>query len=136
MFRTERRKPNVQILTFDMLMRQTKVVLESRDDTLMLGRRFKLLADGERFLWNDDQDGWLHLYLYDRKGDLIRRLTKGQFAVMQIVNVDEANGWGLFFCKADTDTLRTAPFPSQTKWRRGSKTDWRLRSRAGSRESK
>ncbi len=36
------------------------------------------LADG-RFLWLSERDGWLHLYLYSRRGKLIKKLTGGNW---------------------------------------------------------
>ena len=33
------------------------------------------IADGERFLWRSERDGWAHLYLYDSAGDARQRQT-------------------------------------------------------------
>jgi len=55
-----------------------------------------LLGDGKRFLWMSERDGWNHLYLYDLKGNLVRRLTQGAFPVLSVVTVDEKDGWVYF----------------------------------------
>jgi len=40
----------------------------------------RFLADG-RFLWLSERDGWLHLYLYGRDGNLLHQLTKGDWLI-------------------------------------------------------
>ncbi|MCT2586176.1 S9 family peptidase [Actinophytocola gossypii] len=42
-------------------------------------------------LWYSQRDGWGHLYRYDlRTGELLGRVTSGEWAVRQILHVDEA----------------------------------------------
>ncbi|MGH8057683.1 MAG: DPP IV N-terminal domain-containing protein, partial [Candidatus Entotheonellia bacterium] len=60
-----------------------------------------LLADGRRFIWTSERDGWNHLYLYDLDGTLIRRLTQGSFPVVRVVAVDESAGWVYFTAQSD-----------------------------------
>ncbi len=48
-------------------------------------------SDGSGFLLRTDVDGWRHLYYYDLKGNLRRRLTEGQWQVDQLHLVDEKN---------------------------------------------
>ena len=62
-----------------------------------------LLADGRRFIWTSERDGWNHLYLYDLDGTLIRRLTQGTFPVVRVVAVDEKAGWVYFTAQADPE---------------------------------
>jgi dipeptidyl aminopeptidase/acylaminoacyl peptidase len=48
----------------------------------------RVLAD--EVLWYSQRDGWGHLYRYDlRTGELLGQVTSGQWAVRQIVRVDE-----------------------------------------------
>ena len=49
----------------------------------------RVLAD--EVLWYSQRDGWGHLYRYDlRTGALLAQVTSGQWAVRQILHVDEA----------------------------------------------
>lgn len=57
-------------------------------------------ADGERFVWRSERDGWAHLYLYDKAGALVRRLTEGAFEVDQAHAID-ASGNVWFDCDRD-----------------------------------
>jgi dipeptidyl aminopeptidase/acylaminoacyl peptidase len=50
-----------------------------------------VLTDG-RFLLASQRDGWSHLYLYDRDGRLVRRVTEGPWEVRRVHAVDEKNG--------------------------------------------
>lgn len=51
----------------------------------------RVLAD--EVLWYSQRDGWGHLYRYDlRTGKLLGQVTSGQWAVRQILRVDEAEG--------------------------------------------
>ncbi|MEU4446876.1 DPP IV N-terminal domain-containing protein [Actinosynnema sp. NPDC050801] len=49
----------------------------------------RVLAD--EVLWYSQRDGWGHLYRYDlRTGELLGQVTSGQWAVRQLLHVDEA----------------------------------------------
>jgi dipeptidyl-peptidase 4 len=51
----------------------------------------RLLSGGREALWYSQRDGWGHLYRYDlQAGRLIGQVTKGAFAVQEILHVDEA----------------------------------------------
>lgn len=60
-----------------------------------------LLDDGRRFIWMSERDGWNHLYLYDLKGKMIRQLTKGSYPVLDVITVDEKEGWIYFTAHAE-----------------------------------
>jgi dipeptidyl-peptidase 4 len=48
----------------------------------------------DEVLWYSQRDGWGHLYRYDlRTGALQGQVTSGQWAVRQILRVDEAERW-------------------------------------------
>ena len=58
---------------------------------------------GKRFLWLSERDGWLHLYLYDREGKLLKQLTRGAwqiempaFGKVPSLGIDEQGGWVYF----------------------------------------
>ena len=43
-------------------------------------------------IWGSERDGWAHLYQYDRQGNLITQLTRGNWVVHKLVHVDEKAG--------------------------------------------
>lgn len=46
-----------------------------------------LTPDGKHLLWLSERDGWQHLYQYDLQGQLVARLTQGEWAVRDVVRV-------------------------------------------------
>lgn len=62
----------------------------------------ELMSEAKQFVWKSDRDGWHHLYLYDLEGNMIRRLTGGEFEVVEVIGVDEVQGWVYFTAHLDT----------------------------------
>ncbi|MFN0122073.1 MAG: DPP IV N-terminal domain-containing protein [Blastocatellia bacterium] len=60
----------------------------------------KFLADGKRFVWNSDRNGWKNYYLHDLGGKLLATLTSHQADAGSIVRIDEAAG--MFYYMART----------------------------------
>lgn len=65
----------------------------------------KALRSGKRFLWASQRDGWIHLYLYDMQGELIRQLTKGTWPVLELIALDEEAGWIYFTAHGDRERV-------------------------------
>lgn len=47
-------------------------------------------GSNDRFIWWSQRDGYMHLYLYNTNGKLIKQLTKGPWIVTDIVGVNKA----------------------------------------------
>ena len=75
-------KGNTSVLLHE--SRPTFVDVEMNDDLMFL-------ADGG-FIKSSEQDGWNHIYRYDKAGKLLKQLTKGDFDVRKIYGVDEKRG--------------------------------------------
>ncbi len=60
------------------------------------------LKMSDALLWSSERSGHRHLYLYDADGDLIRPVTRGDWAVKRLVGVDEDKGLAYFEGFADT----------------------------------
>ncbi len=41
----------------------------------------RYLEGGRRFLWLSERDGWLHVYLYNHDGKLLKQLTRGNWQI-------------------------------------------------------
>ncbi len=68
----------------------------------------QFLEDGRRFLWLSERDGWLHLYLYGLNGELVKRLTQGDWILDRPIfseapwfQTDEKGGWVYFTSTKD-----------------------------------
>jgi dipeptidyl-peptidase-4 len=61
------------------------------------------LADGKRFIWQSERNGWSNFYLYDLSGKLIAPLTAhSAFEAASLIKVDERAGV-LFYTARDGD---------------------------------
>lgn len=64
------------------------------------------LADGKRFLWLSERDGWRHVYVASRAGGEPQLITPGAFDVVSVEAVDEKSGWLYFIASPDNATQR------------------------------
>ena len=64
-------------------------VIKERMNTYQETRSLKTLNGGKELVHWSERDGWAHLYLYDDKGNLKNRITKGSWHVEDILKVDE-----------------------------------------------
>lgn len=51
--------------------------------------RFEFLPSGNGFILKSDKSGWAQLYLHDKQGKEINRITNGEFTVGAIYRIDE-----------------------------------------------
>ena len=65
-------------------------VIEERMNTYQETRPLFTFGNGKELVHWSERDGWAHLYLYNDKGELKNRITKGPWHVDGIVKVDEA----------------------------------------------
>jgi dipeptidyl aminopeptidase/acylaminoacyl peptidase len=84
-----------QLLAIDAASGAIRQLVEERRDTFVDYSQKTFLhwfADGERFLWASERDGWNHLYLGDARTGACRQLTKGPWLVRAVEHVDEVAG--------------------------------------------
>lgn len=65
-------------------------IIEERMNTYQEIRPLSAIAKGKELVHWSERDGWAHLYLYDDKGNLKRRLTEGAWHIHNILGVNEA----------------------------------------------
>ncbi|MEO6864181.1 MAG: DPP IV N-terminal domain-containing protein [Gemmatimonadaceae bacterium] len=53
---------------------------------------FQYLADGQRFIWESERNGFRNYYLYNMSGKLLATITNNQFDAGEIDHVDEKAG--------------------------------------------
>ncbi|MEM7349753.1 MAG: S9 family peptidase, partial [Acidobacteriota bacterium] len=97
-----RGQDELELVLADPATGRSRSVLFERDEHWVgVTDDLSFLADGERFLWTSLRSGLRHIYLYDRKGTLIRQLTDGEFRVTEISGVDEDAGWVYYTSNED-----------------------------------
>ncbi|MEJ1968662.1 MAG: DPP IV N-terminal domain-containing protein [Rhizomicrobium sp.] len=85
------------LIAIDIGTGRARVVIEETAQThldlnlsLANAANVRVLRDGAEVVWFSERDGWGHLYLYDgTTGEMKRQLTKGPWAVFDIIHVDE-----------------------------------------------
>jgi dipeptidyl-peptidase-4 len=74
-------------------------------DSLAAGH-VKWIEGGRRFLWASERDGWRHIYSVSRDGSDVRLVTRGDFDVISVHEIDEAGGWLYFDASPENPTQR------------------------------
>ncbi len=80
------------------------VLMEKDPHWINVGDELYFFADGKRFLWGSERDGYRHLYLYDMDGKLVRQVTRGDWEVTNLDGVDEQAG-AVYFTATEKSPL-------------------------------
>lgn len=82
------------VLEIDAQNGNVRNVIEESSNTFIhySGKYFRYdVADGKEIIWMSERDGWNHLYLFDgATGKVKNQITKGEWVVRRVVQVDEA----------------------------------------------
>jgi dipeptidyl-peptidase-4 len=100
-----RRQDNIKIYSADPETgTKTEIYDERQDSWVEFFENLYFFKDGSGFLLKSDMDGWAHLYYYDLKGNLKYRLTDGDWAVNDVILVDEKHGTVYFSGSKENST--------------------------------
>ncbi len=80
----------------------TKILAETDSDWVNIIDDLRFIHNGEQFVWGSERDGYEHLYLYNKDGSLVRKITPGAWTLRTssgevfwlnggLVGVDEKN---------------------------------------------
>ena len=102
--RTNRRQNVMDLAAADPATGGCRTILREQWPTwLNEDPRLVFLADGRRFIWESQRNGWNNFYLYDLSGKLIAPLTSNtSFDAYSLVKLDEPNRL-LFYMARDGD---------------------------------
>ena len=64
------------------------------------------ISNGNEFLWVSEKDGWRHLYRISKDGKKETLITKGNYDVIDMLNVDEKNGLVYFYASPTNATQK------------------------------
>ena len=86
-----RHQDTLQLVAFNCKTKKFRQLYLETDKTYVeVPNTVRFLSDNS-FLITSEKDGHNHLYHYDKDGNLIRQLTKGDFEIMEVYGVDEKN---------------------------------------------
>ena len=103
--RSNRRQNVMEVAAASPATGATRVVMREEwpSGWLVSEPRMVFLADGRRFVWESQRNGWNNFYLYDLSGRLIAPLTSSTtFEADKLVKIDEQAGV-LFYTARDGD---------------------------------
>ncbi len=110
--RESRNQRRLDLLFADSASGAGRIVLtETSDSWIELHDELTFLQRADEFIWASNRDGFMHLYLYDHEGRLLRRLTAGDwnvddFHARAVKAVDEARRLVYFTANAPNPTMR------------------------------
>lgn len=84
-----------RVLAMDAATGALRTVVEEKSDKFVNYARTwrQFIKGGKQLLWTSERDNWNHIYLFDvATGRLIRQVTKGEWCVREVLNVDEGKG--------------------------------------------
>lgn len=91
---------DINSMAIDNILTETdKAFLEIHDD-------IRWLDNEKYFTWSSERDGWLHLYKVSRNGKDIQPITKGEFDVVNIDNIDAKGGYVYYIASPENFTQR------------------------------
>ena len=89
----ERGYKTKELRVVDAATGEQKVLVREHSDTYVdPGETSYHFVEGSgEILWTSERDGWDHLYLYSKTGQLESQITQGSWVVRQVEHVDEKN---------------------------------------------
>src|SRR5690606_16481593 len=64
------------------------------------------IDDGRAFTWLSERSGWRHLYRVDRETGRVSAITRGNWDVVQVLNINEDDGWVYFIASPESPLQR------------------------------
>ena len=85
--RSSRDLHRIDVCTYTIGQDSIVPVVKERMNTYQETRPIYVLNGGKEFVQWSERDGWAHLYLYDDRGHLKNRITKGPWHVERVVKI-------------------------------------------------
>lgn len=103
--RMNRHQNLLELLTADATTGKTSLLLKEESNTYIdITDDLTFLADGKSFIWTSEKEGYNHIYQYDMSGKLIKKITGGNWDVVQLEGVDEKSKV-IYYISAETSPM-------------------------------
>src|SRR5204862_1468101 len=87
--RLNRHQNRLDLLLADATTGAARVIMSDRDSAWVDANQPRWIAGGRQFLFVSERDGYDQVYLFNRDGSLVRRVTPGGWDVFEVVGVYE-----------------------------------------------
>ena len=96
-----------RVLLADVDDGSTQVIFTDEDAAWVdVNDDLKWIDGGRYFTWLSERDGWRHLYRISRDGRGVELLSPGNFDIIEIENIDTANGWAYYIASPEDNAAR------------------------------
>lgn len=96
-----------RVFLADFLSKTVSEVFVERDDAWIdVNDELIWLKNGKQFTWMSDRTGWRHLYLASLDTGEVQAVTRGDFDVIQLLDVDDENQLAYFIASPESATER------------------------------
>lgn len=97
-----RNHKKLDLLLGDVNTGNTKIIIRDTDPAWIdITDDLMFYENQDRFVWTSEKSGYRHAYLYDDEGKEIQ-LTRGDWEISSLIDLDEAAGWLYFYAKKDS----------------------------------
>lgn len=106
-----RHQDNLDLLFIDGTSAATKVVLNEKDKSYIdfVDKDNLTFLNDNSFIWTSEQDGFNHIYYYDKTGKLLNQITKGNWEVTEYYGFDEKTQ-SVFYQSTEEGSINRAVF--------------------------
>src|SRR2546426_10937949 len=87
--RLNRHQNRLDLLLADATSGASRTIMADSDAAWVDAHEPRWIAGGKQFLFESERDGYDQVYLFNRDGALVRRVTPGGWDVLQVFGVDE-----------------------------------------------
>src|SRR2546429_247261 len=87
--RLNRHQNRLDLVLADATSGASRTIMADSDAAWVDAHEPRWIAGGKQFLFESERDGYQQVYLFDRAGALVRRVTPGGWDVLQVYGVDE-----------------------------------------------
>ncbi|HEX4601350.1 MAG TPA: S9 family peptidase [Gemmatimonadales bacterium] len=87
--RLNRHQSRLDLLLADARTGASRVIMTDSDSAWVDAHQPRWINGGRQFLFESERDGYAQLYLFNRDGSLVRRVTPGGWDVLGLYGVDE-----------------------------------------------
>jgi dipeptidyl-peptidase-4 len=96
-----------RVFLADFLSKTVSEVFVERDDAWIdVNDELIWLKNGKQFTWMSDRTGWRHLYLASLDTGEVQAVTRGDFDVIQLLEIDDENQLAYFIASPESATER------------------------------
>ena len=87
--RLNRHQNRLDLLLADATTGAARVIMSDSDSAWVDANQPRWIAGGKQFLFVSEREGYDQVYLFNRDGSLVRRVTPGGWDVFELIGVDE-----------------------------------------------